>query len=231
MTYLLAGIFLFGSLYLFGRWAAFASTGDVTRVIYRVTGIALGFFAAFLMFRNSWVLALPVAGMAWAMFRRQPASAGAERAEGRGSTVRTAALEMTLDHDTGIIIGRVLAGSFEGRDLDGLKEAELVSLWQEIGTDRESRDLLEAYLDSRRPGWRDEFEADMASGEGGTADTGPMTKEEAYEVLGLAPDASEAEIVAAHRRLMLRVHPDQGGSTFLAAKINIAKAVLLRKHG
>lgn len=231
MTYLLAGLFLFGLLYLFGRWAAYASTGDVTRVFYRIAGIALGLFSAFLMVRGSWVLALSVRAMAWVMLRRQPASAGAERAEGRGSTVRTAALEMTLDHDTGIIIGRVLAGSFEGRDLDGLNESDLASLWQEIATDRESSDLLEAYLDSRRPGWRDEFEPDMASGEGSPADTGPMTEEEAYEVLGLAPDASEAEIVAAHRRLMLRVHPDQGGSTFLAAKINIAKAVLLRKHG
>ena len=231
MTYLLAGFLLFSGLYMLARWAVNARPADVAQVGYRLVGVVLVLFAAFLMIRGQWFIAMPVAAMAWAMFGRKPAGAGADRAGGRGSTVRSAALEMTLDHDTGIIIGHVLAGSFEGQDLDGLTEADLVSLWEEIRNDRESRDLLEAYLDGRRADWREAFDTDTTSGEGRASDSGPMTQEEAYEVLGLSAGASDAEIIAAHRSLMKRVHPDQGGSTFLATKINAAKAVLLRKHG
>ena len=230
MIYLLAGFLMFVGVILLVRWAAYAPPADVLALVYKLGGVALLILSAFFLFRRQWAFAMPMALFAWTLLRKKSYLAGADRESGRGSTVRTAALEMTLDHDTGIIIGQVLAGNFEGRELDGLTEAELSSLWHEVSGDRESRDLLETYLDGRHADWRERFNIDPTAREGRSADSGPMTKEEAYQVLGLAAGASETEVVEAHRRLMKRLHPDHGGSTFLASKINAAKSVLLGKH-
>lgn len=199
-------------------------------------GILLLGLAAVLVVAGRWVFALPVAAFALSLMglRRVPGfghAGGGGRSTGNRSQVRSAVLEMELDHDSGELRGRVIAGRFEGSDLADLDEAGLRALWDEVAADGESRALLEAYLDRRHPGWREDFEADGAAGQSASAGAGPMTEEEAYQVLGLAPGAGEAEIREAHRRLMKRLHPDQGGSTFLAAKINEAKDRLLRGHG
>lgn len=146
---------------------------------------------------------------------------------GQKSTVRSAMFDMELDHDTGDLDGVVLTGEYEGQWLSSLDESNLMQLYTTTSQDSESAALLEAYLDRRIPGWRENAEADMGSGHGGPASPGPMTKEEAYQILGLAPGAGPEDIRQAHRRLMKRAHPDSGGSTFLASKINEAKDVLL----
>lgn len=149
---------------------------------------------------------------------------------GQASSVRSRFIEASLDHDSGELSGTVREGQFAGRALDELTEAELHALYQEVRGDTDSEALVEAYLDRRFPGWRDDAEGDADAGTGGAADAGAMTDKEAYEILGLSPGASEADIRAAHRRLLKGVHPDQGGSTFLAARINQAKDWLLSKH-
>jgi DnaJ-domain-containing protein 1 len=112
--------------------------------------------------------------------------------------------------------------------LDALNIATLVSLLGNI--DEESRALLAAYLDRREPGWRENADGNAAAGQGAPARSGKMTPEEAYQILGLQPGASAAEIGRAHRTLMKKLHPDQGGSTYLAARVNEAKDILLRRH-
>lgn len=154
----------------------------------------------------------------------------ANKRPGQRSTVRTAAIEMELDHDTGNLEGVILAGSREGKVLRDLNRDELFDLCTELASDTESLQLLEAYLDSRFPGWREDANANARSGQGSPSGSGTMTKQEAYQILGLEEGASVAAIRKAHRRLMQRVHPDLGGSSFLAARINQAKDMLLSGH-
>jgi hypothetical protein len=152
-----------------------------------------------------------------------------QKSAGQVSRVRSAFVEMELDHDTGAMRGRILAGPYEGRNLDTLDIAALTGCLAAI--DEESRALLMAYLDRREPRWRDNVERDAAEGTSPSRfSSGKVTEEEAYQILGVQPGASAEEIGRAHRALMKKLHPDQGGSTYLAARVNEAKDVLLRRH-
>ena len=152
-----------------------------------------------------------------------------QKSPGQVSRVRTASLEMELDHDSGTLRGQVLAGRHQGTALDDLDIATLINLLGEI--DEDSFPLLAAYLDRRQPRWREHAPGDDASADGNRASrTGKMTEEEAYQILGIQPGATAQEIARAHRSLMKKLHPDQGGSTYLAARINEAKEVLIRSH-
>ena len=146
---------------------------------------------------------------------------------GQSSDVETAYLRMSLDHDTGELQGTVLEGPFRGRLVEELSLEELLALLRDCRVnDAESAELLETYLDRVHGAeWRG---GDSGAHAGGNASAGrPMTVDEAYEILGLSRGADADEIRDAHRRLMLKIHPDQGGSTYLAAKINQAKDFLL----
>ena len=145
-------------------------------------------------------------------------------APGQTSDVETEWLRMSLDHDTGRMDGVVRRGPYHGRRLDELSREEAFSLWRQLrAEDEASASLLETWLERAFPNWR---EAEPRN-EGGPARAARMSPEEALHVLGLQPGADEAEIRAAHRRLMMRVHPDQGGSDWLAARLNEARDVLL----
>ena len=155
-----------------------------------------------------------------------------EPSEDNQSSVRSRFITMTLDHDAGTVEGRVIAGAFRGADLMELGEIETRQLLDEVSGDPDSLALLETWLDKNRAGWREYFAA-QDSGSADEAGSGAAINadEEAYEVLGLKPGASAADVRTAYRKLMMGVHPDQGGSEYLAAKINAAKDRLLKKLG
>ena len=154
------------------------------------------------------------------------------------SQVRTATVSMTLDHASGQMDGEVLRGAFAGRALSSLAASELAALMNECrASDAEALRLLEAYVARERAA---EFDGTTAGGAdessersrgGGGRDDGEMDVREAAEVLGVAPEADRDAIVAAHRTLMGRLHPDKGGSDYLATKVNAARRVLLDALG
>ncbi|MTH97727.1 DnaJ domain-containing protein [Roseibium sp. RKSG952] len=238
MIYLLLGIAALVLFLFIANSFVNANPRDLARQLRRLAGCVLMLVAVLFAITGRFAFAIPLAAfglslLGWGGISRLGGFSGAGSGQpsgGQRSRVRTAMVEMELDHDSGDMTGTVLAGQFQGRTLQDLQPPDLHALWQEAAVDEQSRALIEAYLDRRFSGWREDFEADGAERQGSPAGAGPMTQEEAYQVLGLSPGARDAEIRAAHKRLMKGVHPDQGGSTFLAAKLNEAKDTLLRRH-
>jgi hypothetical protein len=152
----------------------------------------------------------------------------AQRSPGQTSRVRSQFLDMILDHDSGELSGQIVAGPYAGHSLGEFDLAQLTAMIP--GFDAESVSLLESYLDRRFPAWRQDAQGHAAGGQSRPAASGKMTNEEAYQILGLQPGAGRDEISRAHRALMKKLHPDQGGSTYLASRVNEAKDTLLRTH-
>jgi len=215
---------------------AFTKTNPRTVAVVLKTAGGVGALsgAAFMFSRGRFELAvtLGIAGLSllgWLPWSIPGFGARTQKSAGQTSRVRSAFIEMELDHDTGAMRGRILAGPQEGVTLDALDVATLTGFLPAI--DEESRALLMAYLDRREPSWRENVQGDAAAGpERRSWSSGKMTEEEAYQILGVQPGASAEDIGRAHRALMKKLHPDQGGSTYLAARVNEAKDVLLRRH-
>ena len=178
-----------------------------------------------LLRRGAIGIPLIIIGVSW--WRRNRSKRPIRSAEGQKSTVRSANLEMELDHDTGEMDGTILTGRLKGVRLSSLSGEEILPLYFDFRSDTDSISLLESFLDRYYPDWRDRVDSDAFRNHNDTSGFDNMTRQEAYQILGLEPNASQEEIHQAWRRLIKGVHPDSGGSAFLAAKINTAKDILL----
>ena len=211
-------------------WQSLAVLVAVVLLVLVLTGRAhwlTAVFAALLPFVRGLLSLLNV----WPLLRRLFGKTGAAKPSARGkagqqSTVQSRYLRMTLDHDSGDIDGEVLEGAFAGKPLNRLGLEELLQLLAECQHDEESVAMLQAYLD-RVYGdtWRQQ--AGTQGEQRAARDMVEMTRTEALQVLGLDDGASDDDIIEAHRRLMQKLHPDRGGSSYLAARINQAKDTLL----
>jgi hypothetical protein len=196
-----AGVGVLGALFLL-----------FTGRLWSVLAIGSAFAPALMRFFKSW----------------QIGQGGTAQTQTEDSSVETRLLRMTLDHATGAMDGLVREGPLRGRKLSELGLDALLDLLAEARLDDpDSAPLLEAFLDRAAPDWRSHSGAAAGEAPPAAAPRGGMTRAEAARLLGVAEDADAATIKAAHRRLMMKVHPDHGGTDELAARLNDAKRVLL----
>lgn len=233
-----------------------ANPSTLVRAIRYAGVVLLALAAGWLFYIREIGYGFLVGGMAWGLYtnghiwpsfhfgpfgmfnygggaRRSRGRSRSSSASGQTTRVTTAWVELELDHDSGTMEGRVVQGAFAGRALASMSKDEVLGFYQAASGDSETARLLEAYMDRRfGPEWRDAQQQEQPKSEDkprGRRDSG-MSREEAFSVLGLKPGASEDDIRAAHKKLMMQMHPDRGGSDYLAAKINEAKDVLLQQH-
>jgi DnaJ-domain-containing protein 1 len=239
MPTLIAGVVAVIVLYSLLQMFRAANPAVLARVIKIVGGVLALAVAAFTGVKGELAVAIPLgifgAGLlGWSPFGPSGFGnigglfGGGARSPGQSSRVRSQYLEMSLDHDSGELSGQIVDGPNAGHSLNEFDLSQLLAMV--AGFDAESVALLESYLDRRFPAWRQDTQGNGAGGQRRAATGGKMTDEEAYQILGLQPGASRDEIGRAHRALMKKLHPDQGGSTYLAARVNEAKDTLLRTH-
>ena len=245
MPYFVLGVAILVGLALAGRWYISASPQSILRV-FKWTAIigSLAIIVVIILTRQlTWAAFMLPVLIPWLLRARQAsrmaknwsrmasASQGASgMAPGQTSEIETRFLRMYLAHDSGEMNGDVILGQFSGKTLRSLSFEELVILLGEVKEDNHSIQVLIAYIERyHEESWRESkhatedvnTEMDMANGS--------MTISEAYKVLGLEEGANLDSIKEAHRRLMSKLHPDHGGSTYLATKLNEAKDLLLNQ--
>jgi hypothetical protein len=208
-----------GSLKLF--LASFAAMAGMGLLTLGRLGLLLALVGAvgltFARMRAQWRPPDPIAG-------DDPAADGE-------SAIETDWLSMRLDRATGTMSGRVLRGDFAARELASLDLGELLALRGALAAaEPGSLPLIDTWLDRCAPGWRTDARSDRPSGRDATSAVPEMDEAAALEILGLHRGAGRAEIEAAYRRVMSRVHPDSGGSDRLASLVNAARDFLSKQR-
>ncbi|PCH62176.1 MAG: molecular chaperone DnaJ [Gammaproteobacteria bacterium] len=248
------GLLVIGAFVLFLNAFLKASPAHVAKKIKQIGFyVAIGFVVLLAIVKLNWIIA--VIGALFALLPRlmpllrylpilkwvqnwrkgpsgfgntQQSSQSTQTNSSQSSKVSARYITMTLNHESGELDGEIIEGQFAGQRLSTLSKEAIIQFHKEcLANDNESAALVETYL-NRIYGdtWSD---ADHQSHQQSSPNTkGNMSNAEALEILGLAKGASKKEIIAAHRLLVQKVHPDRGGSNYLAAKINQAKDILIK---
>ncbi len=236
----MTGLLIVGVLFLIwavGKGYLSPSPKALAKQGRKLAGVGALLFAAFMGMRGGLEMALLAGGVgAWLLGYDSLRAAidgwtGQEPRPKAVSRIRTAALSVEIELQSGIMQGEVLAGPSMGRTLASLSQEELFAFMKLcVSSDPLASGLLEQYLDRRFPGWREDIEFDLYARQAAATQSTVMTAQEAYQILGLETGATADDVRGAYRALMKKLHPDHGGTTYLAARINEAKEVLLSRH-
>ncbi len=193
-------------------------------ILMVVMGRAPAIFAAIGALLAGAIRYLPILMRHWPTISQLYRRANPNATVNNNSKVKTPTLVVTLNHTNGHMDGEIISGSFAGRNLSELSIDDLKTFYRFCqANDSQATQILEAYIQRERIAeWQD------APNSNNQTVSSSTSEEEAYDILGLQPGATKKQIVDAHRRLMSRMHPDKGGSNYLAAKINTAKKTLLK---
>ncbi len=228
--YLLAAMAILGAAWLGIKYMAKANPASIKTNTRKAGGIAAVILGIILTLKGALPIAIPIflfglglLGLGHLAGIELP---WAKNKSGERSHIQTKVLVVDLEHDSGRMHGKILMGSFAGKTLEQLDQSQLLELMDEcLAAGDQSPHLLQAYLDTIHPEWRQSY-----TGQGAKANSGieGMDEAEALAILGIKAGAKESQIISAHRNLMKQYHPDHGGSDYLAAKINEAKEVLIK---
>lgn len=150
--------------------------------------------------------------------------------QNRQSNMRGRFINLQIDMLSGELQGEVLEGDFAGQQLQMMSLEQILLLLAHCKKqDMKSAALLEAYLDRQHAGWAESENSQYKStkNESKFSDT-EMNHQQALDILGLSSAATQKDILKAHKRLMQGLHPDRGGSDYLAKQINCARDLLLK---
>ncbi len=230
-------VFLVGAFVAQQLWRSVrrAAPDQVAVFAARASGYALILLATYLLLTGRELPAAVVAAMGVFVLGRGAMRPTFARMMGkiftkRPATLRTAMIELETLAGDGALDGIVLAGDFAGARLNDLSRLQCFKIYTSaVQMDRAGARLLEAYFDRRFPGWRNTGDRDDNARRGRVqVNGGPMSEDEAYQILGLGKGAPRRDILRAHREMMKKWHPDLGGATEVAARLNQARDVLIR---
>lgn len=231
LAYFIIGVSLLLAVMIGSQAIATADPKKLVKALRISAVIICSVLAGFFALTGRFAYAGPFVAAALFFLRSKPLFSSRRPSTGQQSDVETDWLQASLNHDTGEMDAMILRGQFEGRQLSSLSRAELGEFHHECADDEQTIAILESFIARN---FDEDFEAEGGESQSkeertrATSSDGPMTRQEAFEILELGSDASISDIKAAHRRLMKKFHPDHNGSDYMAAKLNEAKDVLLK---